>query len=119
MSVSSVDGIHLSPDNNVFSIDKCIICQRKTGDLTSQEDGRQKVIETSQKLKDNLLYFVHDLSSIKYHMKCYRSYGRKGDRVTDKSKRFESTLDEGPSCSKRSKRASVSGEKQKYYLYHL
>ena len=97
MSISSVKGINLTPENDEFSTDKCIICQ---------EDGRIRIIETSKKLNDNLLLSVNDVCLIKYHMKCYRSYVRKGDRFTNKTEKDEKTLDEGPTCSKKSKRTS-------------
>ena len=109
-------GVDLSPKNEI-DFDKCIICQRKSGNLTSEQNGRKKITETSEKLNDSLVSLVKgDLSSsIKYHMKCYRSYTRKGDRVPanpQTEENYESSFNMAPSVSKRSKRTSISTERK-------
>ena len=61
-------------------LSKCIICQidDKKQSLTSSENGRQKIVETSKLLKDDIVDKEH---SFVYHLKCYRPYILKGNRV--------------------------------------
>ena len=102
------NGLDLNPINEA-DLNKCIICQRKSGNLTSELNGRKKIIEASKKVKDDILNSVSSLDTLKYHMKCYRSYTRKGDRVSvgqepeDNNDLCES-LDTLPTSSKRPKR---------------
>ena len=111
----SLEGIDLSL--NEADLSKCVICQRKGGgNLSSEQNGRDKIIDTSAKLNDNLVVTIDDdlLDSIKYHMKCYRSYIRKGDRATENTKNEESaetSINIAASVSKRLKRdrKSVDG----------
>ena len=82
MADYSLEGINLSL--NEVDLDICIICQGKSGgNLTSEKNGRDKIIDASAKLNDDLLVTINEnrFEYINYHMKCYRSYIRKGDRV--------------------------------------
>ena len=58
---------------------KCIICQvdDKKLSLTSTENGREKIAETSKVLKDNI---SDHKDTFVYHIKCYRPYILKGSR---------------------------------------
>ena len=59
--------------------DICIFCQidYKKLTLTSTENGRKNVIETSELLKDDI---TDNQQSFVYHLKCYRPYILKGER---------------------------------------
>ena len=61
-------------------LSKCIIWQiddKKKTSATS-ENGRQKIVETSKLLKHDIVDKEH---SFVYHLKCYRPYILKGNRV--------------------------------------
>ena len=90
------------------NFDKCLFCQidYKKVTLTSTENGRKHVIETSVLLKrdttDNQQSFV-------YHLKCYRPYILKGERrkaieADRESKNDQETVEASP--QKRQKRNS-------------
>ena len=72
----------------------CIICQNikdKNGSkkLTSTENGRETVINTSEKLDDGTIAGIEpgDLVNIQYHVAtCYASYKKKGERAEEKQK---------------------------------
>ena len=51
---------------------------------TAEKNGRDKIIGTSAKLNDDLVVTMDEsrLQFISYHMECYRSYIRKGDRAS-------------------------------------
>ena len=72
------DGIPLNNrKRKAVDVEICIICQNPSGKkLTSTVNGREKIIEGSLKIGDNLLRDVNkeDYSKIKYHTKCYKPY---------------------------------------------
>ena len=118
MADYSLEGINLSL--NEVDLDICIICQGKSdGNLTSEKNGRDKIIDASAKLNDDLLVTINEnrFEYINYHMKCYRSYIRKRDRVVKQSHNDNSNVapvnsnETSTSKSKRFKRdtKSVSG----------
>ena len=89
------------------NLELCLICQHsKDGNgpsqLTSTEEGRQVVIETSEKLQDGFLDGIDpsELTRIQYHSKsCYASFRRKGQRhIPEAAKRkFKNEDDSEPS----------------------
>ena len=113
MADYSLEGINLSL--NEVDLDICI-CQGKSGgNLTSEKNGRDKIIDASAKLNDDLLVTIDEnrFEYINYHMKCYRSYIRKGDRVVKQSNNDNSNVapvnsNETNSKSKRFKRDTKS-----------
>ena len=118
MADYSLEGINLSL--NEVDLDICIICQGKSGgNLTSEKNGRDKIIDASAKLNDDLLVTINEnrFEYVNYHMKCYRSYIRKRDRVVKQSTNDNSNVapvnsnETSTSKSKRFKRdtKSVSG----------
>ena len=93
MADYSLEGINLSL--NEVDLDICIICQGKSGwNLTSEKNGCDKIIDASAKLNDDLLVTIDEnrFEYINYHMKCYRSYIRKGDRVVKQSNNDNSNV---------------------------
>lgn len=83
---------HLSPR---FNLELCIICQREKDSkgvkkLTSTEDGRKIIIQTSEKLQDGMVAGIelHDRIHLQYHLKsCYSTYRKKGERHDETQKR--------------------------------
>ena len=89
--------------------DKCIFRQfdYKKVILTSSENGRNHVIDTSELLRDDVR---DNQQSFVYHLKCYRPYILKGERrrsieVDHKSKTDQETVAAPP--QKRQKRNSL------------
>ena len=85
---------------------KCIFCGKvKDGSgskqLTSTEDGRNKIVSFSKVLEDNLLDGISDarLCDIKYHAKsCFSQYRQAKERKEKKRKSDTETTTDNP-CS--------------------
>ena len=79
-------------------IDFCIICQKSQGGkLTSTPNGREKIIQGSIKMEDDLLCDVSDENrcKIQYHTKCYKPYILLAQRVKTDSASSSSIEVEG------------------------
>ena len=62
----------------------CIICQKPSSkQLTSTENGKEKVIEGSLKLGDNLFRELteEERNKLKYHLTCYKPYVLSAQRM--------------------------------------
>ena len=95
MASSSLQGFEVSFAKTDF--DLCVLCQTKKGGLSGTDVGQNNIVTASNKYQDKLFDDVgkDDLSSFKYHMKCYRSYVRHFDHVGDISNNENnSTTDE-------------------------
>ena len=95
MASSSLQGFEVSFAKTNF--DLCVLCQTKKVGLNGTDVGRNNIVTASNKYQDKLFDDVgkDDLSSFKYHMKCYRSYVRHFDHVGDISNNENnSTTDE-------------------------
>ena len=77
--------VQLMPEARSKNVKLCIICQRVkdnqgNSNITSTEEGRNVLIQTSQSLQDDLIKNLAevDLSNIQYHVKtCYSTYKKK------------------------------------------
>ena len=84
-----------NPSNSKLNLALCLICQRvkdRNGSttLTSAVDGRQTIIDTSEKLQDGLVTGIEqsERDKINYHLKsCYSTYRKKGERHEEARKR--------------------------------
>ena len=74
---------------------RCLICQKikddkKIAKLTSTDDGRKVIADTSNILQDGLVTRIDEnmRSGIKYHLSCYKTYKNKGERqIANQQKR--------------------------------
>ena len=113
-----LSAVQFMPEPNSKDVNLCIICQHKTGSqgntkLTSTEEGRKVLIQTSQLLQDEIIKNLpeSDLNSIKYHVKpCFSNYKKKGERYnqTRKQKAESSTLSPLSSPTNHPKRSKVA-----------
>ena len=81
----------------------CIFCQKKekSESFNSTCTGREKLMDFSNKLQDELLKGITDLSVIQYHSNgCYKPYTLQAQRELDNRKRKEhSTENSEPESS--------------------
>ena len=84
--------VQLMPEPRTKNLNLCIICQHSkdskgTTKLTSTEEGRKVLIQTSRLLQNDVITNLpeNDLSRIQYHVKtCHATYKRKGERYKEK-----------------------------------
>ena len=92
-----------NPTNSKRNLAKCLICQHVKGPngsakLTSTDEGRQVIIDMSEKLEDGLVAGIElsERCRIQYHVKsCYSTYRKKGERHDDAQKRKAEDQPEG------------------------
>ena len=92
---SSVQLVQKPTNSKPKKLELCLICQRVKDSkgcakLTSTDDGRKVIIDTSEKLDDGLVANIKPIEQgrIQYHVKtCYSKYKKQGERHEKAQKR--------------------------------
>ena len=85
-----MDGSYVLTSETTKKTDLCIFCQKvkKGENFSSTSTGRKELIDLSNKLKDELLKGITDLSVIQYHSNgCYKPYTLQAQREIKNRKR--------------------------------
>ena len=68
------------PSEDLFDINKCVVCQKAGGSLISTDNGWCKVMEAAEIHKGCVLAQLKSIAvdgEFKYHLDCYKNYTHK------------------------------------------
>ena len=68
------------PSEDLFDINKCVVCQKAGGSLISTDNGRRKVMVATELRKGCVLEQLKSIAvdgEFKYHLDCYKNYTHK------------------------------------------